>query len=237
MYGQAAIDRGYNCLIWDGPWDLGGRFYEPDATYKTFGKNEIAGVYRAAVDMLLARPDVDPDRLILTGESYGGAKTMFNATIDDRFAAVIPNSPIYSGPRMIRFMNEKLPIFEGVTRGESKALLNKMPFFSRNTLKTLIWYNGFDSLLDWIPAATGFLEVDCEKITAPFLAMCSESENTQLREQAEYAYEHVSSKIKAKVMTTITEGADLHCQVNNYARGQQVMFDWLDEVLNNRIEP
>lgn len=236
MYGQAAIDRGYNCLLWDGPLDTGGRFYEPDATYKTFGREELTGAYRAAVDMLIARPDVDPDRLILTGESYGGAKTMFNATIDDRFAAVIPNSPIYSAPKMVRFMNENLPVFEGVTKEESNALLNKMPFFSRNTLKTLIWYNGFDSLLDWIPAAEELFETDCKKITAPFLAMYSESENTQFCEQAEYAYKHVSSKIKDIIKTTVAEGADLHCQVNNYAKSQQVMFDWLDELLDYQVE-
>jgi hypothetical protein len=66
--------------------------------------------------------------------------------------------------------------------------------------------------------------------------MYSESENTQFREQAEYAYKHVSSKIKDIIMTTVAEGADLHCQVNNYAKSQQVMFDWLDELLDYQVE-
>nr|WP_242951396.1 hypothetical protein [Clostridium kluyveri] len=91
MYTQSALDRGYNCLILDGPWDPCGRFYAPDATYKFFNGEELAACWRAVTDMLLDRSDVDPKRLVVAGESYGGAKTMYHASVDDRFAAVIGN--------------------------------------------------------------------------------------------------------------------------------------------------
>jgi hypothetical protein len=235
MYAQAAIDRGYNCLILDGPWDPCGRFYAPDATYKNFGKDEIAGFWRAVTDMLIARSDVDASRLVLAGESYGGAKTMFHASIDDRYAAVVANSPIYSIPELFKHAHKSLPVYWEVTPEASNNLVNKIPFFAQVTLKRVIWFHGFDSLVDWIPNAD-FLHVDCKKITSAFLCMYAESEDAELKRQAEYALENVSSKVKGKLVGTLADGADLHCQINNLARAQQLMFDWLDEILWYRIE-
>ncbi len=234
MCGKAAIDRGYNCLILDGPWDPPVRFYEPDATYKVFGEKDLTGCWRAATDMLLARPDVDSSRLVVTGASYGGAKTMFHASVDDRFAAVVPNSPIYSIPELFKQENEKLPIYWGVTPEESRSFVENLPLFAKVTLKRVVWFHGFDSLVDWIPNA-GFLDVDCSKITAPFLSMYAESEAPELKRQAEYALKNVSSKVKSHAIGTVADGADLHCQINNLTRAQQMMFDWLDEVLDYRV--
>ena len=230
MNTQAALDRGYNCLILDGPWDPCGRFYAPDATYKIFNGEELAACWRAVTDMLLARPDVDSKRLVVAGESYGGAKTMYHASVDDRFAAVIANSPIYSIPELFKNASKKVPVYWDVTPEASNALVDKLPLMAKVTLKRVIWFHGFDSLVDWIPNA-GFLHVDCKKIASPFLCMYSESEGAELRRQAEYALENVSSKVKGKVIGTVADGTDLHCQINNLNRGQQMMFDWLDEVL------
>ena len=41
----------------------------------------------AAVDAACARPDVDPDRLAVTGESYGGFMTNWLIATTDRFRA------------------------------------------------------------------------------------------------------------------------------------------------------
>lgn len=229
ILGQAAVDRGYNVLMWEGPWDVGIRFYSPDVTAKTFGRAEIEGTYRAAVDYLLARPDVDADRLIVTGESYGGAKTMLHACSEDRFAAVVPNSPIYSIPLL--FNANPLSAFRGNAEDSAKTIAG-LPFFARVTLERVIWSHGFDSLVDWIPAAERHLVSDPQAIKCPFLSMCSESESAELKRQAQYSYDHVSSTVKAMKTGKVEDGADLHVQVNDLALGQQMMFDWLDEVLD-----
>ena len=59
ILGQAAVDRSYNVLMWEGPWDVDIRFYSLDVMVKTFSRAEIERTYRAAVDYLLVRPDVD----------------------------------------------------------------------------------------------------------------------------------------------------------------------------------
>ena len=68
----------------------------------------------------------------------------------------------------------------------------------------------------------------------PFLAMCSESESAELRRQAQYAYDRVPSVVKDMKIGRVGDGANLHVQVNNLALGQQMTFDWLDEVLDYR---
>jgi dienelactone hydrolase len=45
---------------------------------------------RRAVDYLLTRPEVDGDRLGVTGASGGGNQTMYAGALDDRFQAVVP---------------------------------------------------------------------------------------------------------------------------------------------------
>jgi dienelactone hydrolase len=45
---------------------------------------------RRAVDYLLTRPEVDGDRLGVTGASGGGNQTMYAGALDERFRAVVP---------------------------------------------------------------------------------------------------------------------------------------------------
>ncbi len=45
---------------------------------------------RRAVDYLRTRPEVDGDRLGITGASGGGNQTMYAGALDDRFRAVVP---------------------------------------------------------------------------------------------------------------------------------------------------
>jgi dienelactone hydrolase len=45
---------------------------------------------RRAVDYLLTRPEVDGDRLGITGASGGGNQTMYAGALDERFKAVVP---------------------------------------------------------------------------------------------------------------------------------------------------
>src|SRR5262245_32580442 len=45
---------------------------------------------RRAVDYLTSRPEVDADRLGITGASGGGNQTMYAGALDERFRAVVP---------------------------------------------------------------------------------------------------------------------------------------------------
>jgi hypothetical protein len=51
-----------------------------------------------AIDYLLTRPDVDPDRLSITGTSGGGTQTTLIAALDPRIKVIVPSCYITSMP-------------------------------------------------------------------------------------------------------------------------------------------
>lgn len=229
MLAKGAIERGYNAFLWEGPYDVNNRHYNPTWTAKAYDGPMFTGTYRKVFDTLAARPDVDPDRIVLTGDSYGGGKSLVVATAENRLAAVIPNSPMVSVPRVL--LSTPLPKAYGGTPEESAALLAKLPFSARVTLQRVTWAHGLDSLTEWVPLMEKNFVVDLPKIEMPFMALYSESEAEELQRQAKEAYDNVGSKVKTIRMTNKAEGADFHCQANNLALANQVKFDWLDEVL------
>jgi len=54
-----------------------------------------------ALDYLLSRPEVDPKRVGVTGNSGGGTHTAYLAALDDRFAAAAPSCYITSWKRLL----------------------------------------------------------------------------------------------------------------------------------------
>jgi pimeloyl-ACP methyl ester carboxylesterase len=64
--------------------------------------NEQARDVSNAVDYLLARPDVDPDRVIVVGASFGGAIAVLSAARDRRLAAAVVLVGVGDGERWLR---------------------------------------------------------------------------------------------------------------------------------------
>jgi pimeloyl-ACP methyl ester carboxylesterase len=65
---------------------------ESDGDVITLGAHE-AGDLRAALDMLTARPEVDPRRLALGGRSMGAVAAILEAADDPRVGALVLDSP------------------------------------------------------------------------------------------------------------------------------------------------
>ena len=81
--GAAALERGYNVLAFDGPGQ-GTMIIDHGVPLRPDWENVITPV----VDYLLARPDVDPERIVLVGLSLGGYLAPRAATAEHRLAAV-----------------------------------------------------------------------------------------------------------------------------------------------------
>ncbi|MFD2882258.1 alpha/beta hydrolase family protein [Paenibacillus rhizoplanae] len=190
-------------------------------------------VYRATTDFVLARPDVDPERLVVSGMSYGGAKTMVHASCDDRFAAAVPNSPVYS---MASFIERGMPSFLRGSAEEAAEQTKKMPYTGQVLFAASAWSHGFDSIAEWYHLAKEAIEVDPKDVKCPLLSMYSEAEHPEMQRQAIDTYEKAPNKKNAIFKGTEEDGADLHCQLNNLPLSYQVMFDWLDEVLDYNIQ-
>ena len=77
----------------------------------------------------------------------------------------------------------------------------------------------------------GSFQVDPTKITCPFLDMYSENElGGEGTRQAREFYKLLGSEIKVLRTTTEEEGAEAHCQLNNFGLQHQISYDFLDEL-------
>jgi hypothetical protein len=77
-----------------------------------------------------------------------------------------------------------------------------------------------------------------DQFTCPTLAMVSEGDGEVLLKQAEEMIEKIPAQEKhLHYFTLAKDGSDDHCQLDNRVRGNQVMFDWLDELFDYHYEP
>jgi dipeptidyl aminopeptidase/acylaminoacyl peptidase len=93
LYHQVLADRGWTILILnprasDG---YGEQFYT--ATVGAWGRAD-ARDFLEPLDQLVAEGIADPDRLAVTGYSYGGFMTCYLTAHDDRFAAAVTGGPV-----------------------------------------------------------------------------------------------------------------------------------------------
>jgi hypothetical protein len=86
--GAAAVRRGYNAFLWEGPGQVGAFALDPELTYRPDWEVPT----RYAVDYVLSRDDVDPERLALSGHSMSGYFVPRAAAYEKRLTAVIANS-------------------------------------------------------------------------------------------------------------------------------------------------
>lgn len=237
--GAPGRARGYHTLLVDLPGHAPTRFTGLDlmALVEREGINGVVqSAIRAVVDFLLARPDVDPDRLVSYGISGGGFMVMAAAVAEDRLKAVAASTPIYD-------MNK-------VLQAEWPAVLRNVPAFmtdavvkltsrvnpvSRIVLQKLLWSAGTDSInkyLDYMKAA----HVDPRQITMPMLCMASSHDPEETVRQTHETHKLLPNPLKAKIIFTEESGADAHCQLNNPELVYASLFDWLDSALDYRYQ-
>jgi acetyl esterase/lipase len=197
------------------------RIYDPD-----FILDDPSDVgLQALVDYTLSRPEVDPDKLAVLGVSMGGYKAGRIAQIDNRLKAVVANAPMLNAGKVLKATKTMIKMGKG-------ALDYAMRFS---------WQYGVDieagkpkeNVNKLVDEIWGSFQVDPTQITCPFLAMYGENElGEEGARQAREFYELLGSKTKVLRKTTEEEGAEAHCQLNNFGLQHQISYDFLDEVFH-----
>jgi hypothetical protein len=96
-YAQELADRGYVALAPDYP-NFGEHRVDPyELGYASASMKAIWDNMRG-VDLLVARPDVDADRIGVIGHSLGGHNSIFTAVFDNRLKAVVSSCGFNSFP-------------------------------------------------------------------------------------------------------------------------------------------
>jgi len=224
--GAAAVRRGYNAFLWEGPGQVGAFALDPSLTYRPDWEVPT----RYAVDYVLSRDDVDPKRLALSGHSMGGYFAPRAVAYEKRIKAVIANSltPEFK-PVLLTMMglDPTKPYGEDV---EDKIDLSEpMRKFMATTVKERCGFAGkslaalFDDLGRYSLAG---LE---RKITCPLLSMAGEAEGPLMVGLGHDFYEKLTCP-KTERLVRLVDGGEAHCQMNNPSLKHQIEFDWLDDL-------
>ncbi|MFA7669236.1 MAG: CocE/NonD family hydrolase [Burkholderiaceae bacterium] len=229
MTGRAALERGYNVLLIDGPGQTGMTRLHPELKFRPDWEIPM----KAVVDWLAGVDAVDMNRLGLYGISLGGYFTTRATCFEPRIRALAVNSPIvdlkayelgFFPPDVVNDPPEvRLEWMADIPRSE-------MPDKLRALLKIAFFRFGVDSLRDWVNLLDAFQTGEhLARIRIPCLSMVGAAEGGEPLAQARAFHNGVNGPVTERVFR-YEEGADAHCQAGNLPLSVAVLFDWMDEV-------
>ncbi len=222
--GAAAVRRGYNAFLWEGPGQVGAFAADKTLTYRP----DYEVPTRYAVDYVLSRKDVDPKRLALSGHSMGGYFAPRAVAFEKRITAVIANSLL---PLFVTSLLALLGLKDASGEDlESKVdLSDPMKKFLVTDVQERCGMAG-KSLAAFLDNISHYTLAGLEgKITCPLLSIGGEGEGLSANAQAHEFFEKLTCPKTERVVTSV-EGGEAHCQINNPSLKHQIEFDWLDDV-------
>lgn len=229
MYFASAVavaGRGYHCLFFDGPGQ-GEMLIEHGMPIRP----DWEAVIRPVVDFALTLPNVDRERIALSGWSLGGYLALRGASGEPRLAACIADPGLRAAltPAQLALLG----IAPGAAADAIEAALAKVVAASPKMRWALVqrglWVHGVRSLAELLSAAMQLtLEGRVADIRCPTLLTMAE--NDPLARDAGTILAELRCP-KALLRFTAAEGAGDHCEMRNRALANQRMLDWLDGTL------
>jgi pimeloyl-ACP methyl ester carboxylesterase len=226
--GAAALERGYNVLM----VDLPGQGTTPFDGLTMRHDSETA--VRTMVDYLVSRSDVATDKIVASGVSLGGYFTLRAASYEKRLRTIALSTPIVDWHQALL---EAAPAPFRMAPNLLGAITKFAGLFSPSQVIV------FDRYFHWQTGAATMGEafekfkswrVDVSQVTCPTLCIVGDGEDEVFKKQTRLCYDSLKTP-KRLVICTEKDGADAHCQTNNLQYGQQLMFDWFDDVLNGMV--
>ncbi len=236
--GFAATQRGWNCLVFEGPGQWSALQLNPGLVMTVDYEKPV----KAVVDYLLQRNDVDPEKMALYGLSLSSLLAARTVAYEKRISACILNG----GP--VVDVNEA---WEAVRPAwVKKTIPGVWDFLFGIVMKVSAQFAGFVNHFKWSFGVSTLREV--LEAWRPFsikgLAPMIHCPTLILEGEAEYAQTDRKTALSAirfiselTYPTTIHEfgydkdgWAASHCQIGGVSAASVVIFDWLDKTLNNK---
>ncbi|KAL6252299.1 hypothetical protein RBB50_000017 [Rhinocladiella similis] len=221
--GAAAVRRGYNALIFEGPGQTGTFMRDRSLHYRYDWEVPVGAV----VDYALTRPEVDPDRIALIAYSMGGYLGPRAVAFEKRIKACIASGLV---PSMLAILGDrKAGMEKAIASGKYPqpvewALFEHMPKYG--------FENGPDDFEKWIAIWDKFNLYGLEdKITCPLLVVQAAAEGEEQTKIAKEFFDKLPNPKNKFRLTTEDDGAEMHCQKGNAMLLHAIEFDWLDDVL------
>jgi pimeloyl-ACP methyl ester carboxylesterase len=235
MYFSAAapaLDRGYNCLTFEGPGQ-GGVIRKQGIPFRYDWEKVVTPV----IDYAISRNEefgIDVNRIALMGMSLGGYLAARAAAFDHRISACILNDGVYDGYDAMA-SSFPAPLLAALKEGNSEFVNSTMTDMmksdpnARFNMKHGMWTTGSSTPYDLITGAKKYTIKDIIKnIICPTLVLEAEKDDS-FPGQSKKVYDGLRSP-KKYILFTQEEGAEEHCQAGASALSYQRIFDWIDEV-------
>lgn len=231
--GAAAAERGYHWMTFDGPGQQSTLFelgipFRPD----------WEAVLTPVVDAMVARPDVDADRIAVIGVSQAGFWVPRALAFEHRFAAAVVDpgvtdvSSSWTAP-LPKVMRDQLDDGKKVAFDREMFAVGALSHSTRAVLR----FRGEpykvpgDSVFDLYREVRRYrLGDEVSQITTPLLITNPENEQFWPG-QSQELYDLLPGP-KEIVSFTAAEGADRHCEPLGLALRDARVFDWLDGYLS-----
>jgi pimeloyl-ACP methyl ester carboxylesterase len=233
--GIAALERGYNVLVFDGPGQ-GSMIIDRGVVFRPDWENVITPV----VDFALTRPEVDASALVLLGMSFGGYLAPRAATKEHRLAACVSDCGPYdlfdaSISRVPGFLAKALPDGNPLLLGILRRLINsvaKNPTAGWALRRNLLVHSVEDPIAFFDLAPQYSLKGIEHLITCPTFVDCAEGDD--LSERAPLLFAALTCE-KKFVEFRAADGAGSHCEGSARTLFHSAVFAWLDSVLVKKI--
>lgn len=226
-----ALERGYNCLTFEGPGQ-GGVIRKQKIPFRYDWEKVVTPV----IDYALTRDrDIDPNKIALMGISMGGYLAARAAAFENRISACILYNGVYDGydafasgfPQSLRTAVEN-----GNTNAVNTVIdiLSEIDANLRFNMKHGMWTTGTNSPFELIQGSKKYtVKGIAQKIKCPTLVLEAEKDDS-FPGQPRMVYDALTCP-KKYILFTSEEGAEEHCQSGAPAISNQRIFDWLDETL------
>jgi pimeloyl-ACP methyl ester carboxylesterase len=234
-HGPAATRRGYHCVLVDGPGQ--GRNLIRDGLPLRPDWETVVG---PVIDYVLARPEVDPKRVVLAGWSFGGFLAPRAAAFEKRIAALIADPGQWDQKAGLKALPVPAETLEDLDHADPApfAEVEQMlrspeadPFLNWRVIQRMFWVHGVTNLYDLAKEVTRY-EISSVAPNIQCPTLLTGAEGDPIARGSRTLYEALRCP-KTFVEFRLSEGSGGHCEA--LARGlyHQRVFDWLDETLGH----
>jgi pimeloyl-ACP methyl ester carboxylesterase len=228
--GAAALERGWNALIFEGPGQGSNLFLRSQVFTPDWGK-----VITPVVDFLRKHPKVDKRRISLVGQSFGGYLTARAAASEHRLAGLVTDPGVHD---CFVTWSENLKSLVGLLNDGKAAEFNqiwnedvigKANEYERVGLAKRLEIYGNGSAYEQLKLAQQFKldRATARRITTPAAILSPELEQF-FPGQAKTMHSWIGKDRSTLIKFTIAEGGEYHCEPMAPQLRNERVFDWLE---------
>lgn len=223
--GAAALRRGYNALIFEGPGQTGTFMRDRSVVYRYDWEVPV----RAVIDFALTKKEIDPEKIALIAYSLGGYFGPRAVAFEKRIAAciasgLVPDASTLAKPRADALRRMRDAGITDYNHSQQYILFEHMPKYGLN--------RGIDDFEEFEKYWEKFKLYGLEdKITCPLLVVQAAAEGEFQAKLAKDFFDKLPNPKNVFRLTTEDDAAEMHCQKGNAMLLHAIEFDWLDDIL------